>query len=135
MGWKMAAKTRFLKQLRDLDRRRKNLGMSRAVVAKRSGIPLVTVERILSGREARPGMPSVLAIAEALGIPWTFDVRHGIDEMRERQARHKAKRLVALVQGTSGLEGQAVDADELRRMENQTALELLAGSNRRLWGD
>lgn len=122
-------------KLRALDTRRKKLGMSRAMVAKRSGIPLTTVQRILSGRERRPSLPSVLSIAEVLGAPWDFDVNAGIEEIRERQARQKAERLVGMVQGTSGLEGQAVDKDTLREMVAQTVHELLAGSRLRLWSD
>ncbi len=125
----------FQMKLKALDTRRKKLGMSLAVLAKRSGIPLTTVQRILSGRERRPSLPSVLAIAEVLGAPWEVDVNAGIDEIRERQARQKAERLVGLVQGTSGLEGQAVDQETLRQMVARTVHELLAGSRLRLWSD
>ena len=54
--------------------------------------------------------------------------------MRERQARAKARMLVAIVQGTSALEGQAVDPQEVELMEQRTAAELLSGPARRLWG-
>ncbi len=121
--------------LRKLDARRKKLGMSRAIVAKRSGVPMTTVQRILSAGEPRPGLSNVLAIAEVLGVPLSFDVSSGIDELRERQARQKAERLVKMVQATSGLEGQAVDAETVERMVRQTAHELLAGPTRRLWDD
>jgi hypothetical protein len=54
--------------------------------------------------------------------------------MRERQARVKARKLIALVQGTSALEGQAVDESDRRLMEQKTAAQLLAGSGLKLWG-
>lgn len=125
----------FQMKLKALDTRRKRLGMSRVVVARRSGVPLTTVQRILSGRESRPSLPSVLSIAEVLGASWDVDVNKGVEEIRERQARQKAERLVGMVQATSGLEGQAVDKDTLRQMVDRTVHELLAGSRLRLWGD
>jgi len=37
------------------------------------------------------------------------------------------------VQGTAGLEGQAVDEKAVESMVEQTTQELLAGSTRKLW--
>lgn len=125
---------RFL-QLNDLDRRRRELGMGYAVLAKRSGVSLPTVYRILSGRHTAASWANVVAIAEALGMSAGFAPRVKADRLRHEQARQKAKRLVRMVQGTSGLEGQAVDADTIRRLENLTVHELLAGSKQRLWGE
>jgi hypothetical protein len=56
-------------------------------------------------------------------------------ELKREQAERKAKKLVALVQGTSGLEGQAVDRETIESMVKQTTQELLAGSTRRLWSE
>ena len=117
-----------------LERRRRELGMSRAVVARRSGLSLPTVQRILSGGGETAAFVNVLAIANALGI--RLEVRaEDADEILERQAREKARHLVALVQGSAGLEGQAVDERSLKQMERRTVHELRAGSKRRLWGD
>jgi len=55
-------------------------------------------------------------------------------ELRRDQADRKARRLVQLVQGTSALEGQAVDDDSLDAMIGRTSDELLS-SNRRLWSE
>ncbi len=56
-------------------------------------------------------------------------------DLKREQAERKARKLVSLVQGTSGLEGQAVDGQTLESMVERTTHELLAGSNRRLWSD
>ena len=73
------------------------------------------------------------AITRTLGIQ--FGLVYDPEKFREEHARAKAKHLVALVQGTSGLEGQAVDAQTCSRMVNQTVHELLASKGRKLWSD
>jgi hypothetical protein len=55
--------------------------------------------------------------------------------VRLEQAEQKAWKLVALVQGTLGLGGQAVDRQAAESRVDQTTHELLAGSNRKLWSE
>src|SRR5260370_39287117 len=121
--------------LQGLDLRRKKLGMSHAVLAKRAGLSMRTVVRVLSGSDPHAGFANVVAIAEVLGMEVKFKSKANVEELRERQARQKAQRLVGMVQGTMGLEGQAVDRGALAEMVEQTIHELLAGSKRRLWSD
>ena len=52
---------------------------------------------------------------------------------RRQQARKKARYLISLVQGSAALEGQAVDAATVRRVERQIEEKLLAGPALRLW--
>jgi transcriptional regulator with XRE-family HTH domain len=124
-----------------LDDRRRRLGMSRAIVARRSGVSLPTVTRILTGKEAAPSLPNVQAIAAALGVCLRVgaEVRIAEDldaeEFRRRQAFAKARRLVRMVQGTMGLESQAVDLRAVDEMTERTVRDLLAGAKRRLWED
>jgi transcriptional regulator with XRE-family HTH domain len=118
-----------------LDHRRRQLGLSYAALAKRSGVSQATVVRLLSGRHPQASFQNVIAIAEALGFELTFRPAASASAMRRAQATTKARQLVGFVQGTSGLEAQAVDAQQLEEMTEQTANELLAGSPRRLWGD
>ena len=114
--------------------RRAALGMSHAHIAVRAGVPLPTVKRILSGRMAAASFANVAAIAEALGMPIGGEAIDP-EELRRRQARSRAEQLVRLVQGTSALESQAVDAAVRERMVERTYHELLAGPPRRLWGE
>ena len=119
--------------LRKLDLRRRRLGMSRPVLARRAGVSLPTVHRILSGRETSPSVSTVQAIASALGMTVQIVETIDADELREEQAQRKAAKLSAMVQGTMGLEGQAVDAATLERLTNRNVHRLLAGSGRKLW--
>jgi transcriptional regulator with XRE-family HTH domain len=120
--------------LRLLTSRRLQLGMSCAHVAKCVGLPARTVQRILKGSFREPSFLKVAAIANILGaqlVPQEIPVH----ELREKQARTKANLIVRMVQGTSGLEEQAVDGDTRSAMEEQTFHELLAGPKRKLWSD
>src|SRR6476659_2286572 len=102
--------------LATLDQRRRWLGMNYAVIAKRSGVSMPTVVRILSGKHPQAIFANVYAIANALGL--SLDLREEIrgDELLERQARQKARRVTAMLQGTSGLEGQALGKAALDEM-------------------
>jgi len=128
-----------LNTARRLDDRRKQLGMSRAALAKLAGVSEPTVTRVLTGREPSPGVATLQALALALQIEFRIgqnvEIRDVIpaQKYREQRAREKAKRLVSLVQGTMALEAQAVDESTVREMVKQTVHELMAGPNRKLW--
>ena len=87
----------------------------------------------MSGRHAAPGFENVAALAAALGLRICLEPHATVAQMVVREAKRKAKTLVAMLQGTSGLEGQALDAKTLRRLRRETARDLLAGSKRNLW--
>jgi transcriptional regulator with XRE-family HTH domain len=118
-----------------LDRRRRELGLSYELLAQRCGLSRPTVYRILSGHHGAASFASVAAIAESLGLEIRFHSKVDPRTLRRDQAQRKAKQLVALVQGTSGLEGQAVDRRAIEAMVERTTDELLAGSKQRLWSE
>jgi transcriptional regulator with XRE-family HTH domain len=118
----------------EFERRRKELGMSRITLAKRSRVSLPTINRILLNQSPTVSFANVLAIAEALGLEMKACESIPSDELRQRQARTKARRLVGMVQGTSALEGQGLNNRELEAMVARTTEELLA-SRRKLWGE
>jgi len=108
--------------------------MSYSVLAARSGVSEPTVKRILGGRHAEASFANVAAVASALGA--SLDIAQADpDELCRQQARRKAERIARLVQGTSALESQAVDADSYRRLVERSYHQLLAGSRRRLWSE
>jgi len=118
-----------------LNRRRLKLGVSCSVLAKRVGISLRSVQRILSGEETNPGFATVTALARELGIGVQFEDEVDLRTIRRRQAERKAARILTLVQGNSALEGQGMQKQTLRDLREQTIHELLAGSPRNLWAD
>ena len=118
-----------------LNHRRRELRMSNDALARLSRVSLPTVVRILSGKHPQTSFANVAAIAGALGLDISFRPTASSSALREEQATKKARKLVGMVQATSGLEAQAVDAQQLQSMTQQTVHELLTGSSRRLWGE
>lgn len=118
---------------RALEARRRELGMTHDALARRSGVSVATVKRILAGTIGPASFEHVVQIAEALGQ--TVSLRQSVDAqvMERQQARAKAKALIDQVQGTSSLEAQGVDRRARQRMIDRTVRELLAGSPRKLW--
>jgi len=127
----MAAMRNFL-EISRLDSRRRQLGMSMAVLAKRSGVPMRTVQRILSGKHLGASIASVLALANALGMTVQIEPTIDAQDLKERQAQEKAKQLVNQVQATSALESQAIEPEAADRMIRQTEL-LGSSAKRSLW--
>jgi transcriptional regulator with XRE-family HTH domain len=118
--------------LQKMEKRRRELGMSRSALAKRSHVSLPTINRIMSKKRDRASLASVLAIAGALGMELTADARVESSEFCRQLAQNLAKRLVTSVQGTCGLEGQGLDQRDLERLVSETTERLLR-SKRRLW--
>lgn len=113
-----------------LERRRREIGMSQVALAKRSGVSLPTVQRILSGNHPTASFASVLAISDALGIEIEMKSDH---EFTKQVATEKARRLVGAVQATSGLEGQAIEPHQLNELVDSAVHALMSGSRRKLW--
>ena len=117
-----------------LDQRRVALGMSRCELARQAGLGLRTVQRVLSGEDASPEFATILAITSVLGATLRLEGEDP-NSARLRQAERKADRLASMLQGTSGLEAQAVDDQSLQAIKQQMVCALLAGSSRKLWDD
>ena len=78
---------------------------------------------------------SALGVEIRLAAEAVVVERWTVAEFRARQAQAKARRLVRLLQGTMALESEAVDDEALAELEAEQLHALLAGSNRRLWGE
>lgn len=104
-------------------------------LAKRSGVSLPTVQRILSGRHSSASFEAVIAISNALGIEIEAKETSSAREFIRDGAFQKARRLAQMVQATSGLEGQAVETDAMNELTDQAMHLLMAGSRRKLWAD
>ena len=123
----------FRAQSELLERRRLELGISRPLLAQRSGVSLATVTRILTGGLENSSTANTAAVARELGMELRFEPIADSDDLMHREAEAKAREIVALVQGSSGLEEQAVDPDTIERMVRQTVHELMAGAKGKIW--
>lgn len=109
--------------------------MSMSALAKRSGVSLPTVQRVLSDGHSTASFKSVIAISNALGIDIEAKETKGAHEFVRDGAMRKARRLVGMVQGTLGLEGQAVAADKINELTDNALHTLMSGPRRKLWMD
>src|SRR5262245_50214840 len=119
--------------LRKLDVRRKRLGMSRAMLARRANVSIPTVHRIMTGKELAPSVATIESIAAALGMELQLVAIVDTEDLREQQAKLRATQLVSMVQGTMGLESQAVDQKAVDNLKRRHTAQFLAGPGRRLW--
>ena len=117
----------------ELDKRRRHVRMSYAVLARRSGVSMPTLIRTLSGHNPHISFESLLSIAAALGMQLKLEPLISTSQFLESEAEKKARQIVGMVQGTSGLESQAVGDESRDDLIRQTVHELLAGSPRKLW--
>ena len=86
-----------------LEKRRKLLGMTKSTLAVRAGVSLPTVNRTMSGSERSPTLPTILAIATALGLNLKLEAAQEPEDFRPAQAKAKATRIVKMVQSTMAL--------------------------------
>jgi len=125
--------------LEGLESRRRDLGMPWDALAARSGVSRATVCRLLKRKQTSPSLHNVLAVAASLGV----SMRYGdgvlqsdaidLEDLLEQQVDRQARKLVGMVQGTMGLEAQALPENEFVHLIKKTKRKLLAGSKRKLW--
>jgi transcriptional regulator with XRE-family HTH domain len=119
--------------LETLRKRRKELGLSFAMLAERSGVPIATLKRMLNNGVENASLQNVCAVAEAMGISIQGQPTTASADFLEKAAEEKARKLVGMVQATSALEAQAVAQGAVAEMIKQTVHELMAGPARRIW--
>ena len=118
---------------RKLDKRRQELGMTFEALSRRSEVPVSTLKAIFKKGIEHATFANVAAIADALGVDIEFANEVDSYELLHQQAVKKARDLVGMVQGTSGLESQAVGQNQIEKMTLQLVHQLMAGSRRKLW--
>ena len=116
-----------------LNQRCQELGMTFEALSKRSEVPVSTLKAIFKKGVEHATFANVAAIADALGVDIEFTNEVDSYELLHQQAVKKARELVGMVQGTSGLESQAVGQNQIETMVAQLVHQLMAGSRRKLW--
>ena len=127
--------------LASLEERRRALGMPWDALGARSGVSRATVIRLLKEHQTGASFQHVIAVAEALGVRVEFDgialqsKPIGVKDFIDQQASRQARKLVGMVQGTMGLESQALANKAAAPLIKRTKRKLLAGSKKKLWYD
>lgn len=109
--------------------------MTHQTLAKRSGVSVATVKRVLSGNHETTGFVQVAKVAAALGLSLECKPQATAEKLREQQAQYKAKKVAALTQATSSLESQGLDRETYERLVRELTHRFLADSKRKLWDD
>lgn len=117
-----------------LNQRRRKLGIPIRQLVKMSGVPVATVNRILSD-PSKVRFEHVSAVAQALGVDLIAARRIPVKKLLQSRAAEKANYVARLVQGTQGLEAAGVDAAGFERLVEVATAALLAGNKRKLWDD
>lgn len=107
------------------------LDISLAALAPRAMLPVDAVQRLLNNPGAAPHV-DVAAVGAAVGLNLDGGRSVPVKRFLRRAAVRKAKYLVRLVQGTSALEGQAVDSETERELVRATVRALLA-DRQKIW--
>jgi transcriptional regulator with XRE-family HTH domain len=124
----------FNEMVSQLNRQKRELGISFSVLSGRTGISEPTLKRIFSGQHNTAHLEHVLLIADALGVAFSMRLSNP-EKIRRKQAEKKAKYIMSLVRGNSALEDQSVSKRAYDAMMEKTVTELLSGSNKQLWAE
>ena len=117
-----------------LNTRRRKLGVTIGALARLSGVPVATVNRILKD----PGsarFEKVAAVGGVLGVDFANARKVPVKRVLRDRATQKARYVAKVVQGTQGLEAAGVDATGFERLVVVATETLLAGKKRKLWDE
>ena len=114
--------------------RRKKLGMPTRTLVRMSGVPVATVNRILTN-PARVRFEYVAAVARVLGVDMEAGKTVPLQRILKDRAHIKATYVAKLIQGTQALEASALDQPGYERLIAVSIAALLAGKKRKLWDD
>ena len=114
--------------------RRKKLGMPTRTLVRISGVPVATVNRILTN-PARVRFEYVAAVARVLGVDMEAGKTVPLQQILKDRALIKASYVAKLIQGTQALEASALDQPGYERLIAVSIAALLAGKKRKLWDD
>ena len=117
-----------------LNTRRRKLEVTIAALARLSGVPVATVNRILRD-PAKARFEKVAAVGRILGVDYASARKVPLTRVLLDRATLKARYVAAVVQGTQGLEAAGVDAAGYERLVAVATETLLAGKKRKLWDE
>jgi transcriptional regulator with XRE-family HTH domain len=117
-----------------LNTRRRKLGVTIGALARLSGVPVATVNRILRD-PAKARFEKVAAVGNVLGIDYANARIVPVKRVLRERATQKARYVAAVVQGTQGLEAAGLDSEGYERLVVVATETLLAGKKRKLWDE
>ncbi|MFO0936255.1 MAG: helix-turn-helix transcriptional regulator [Gemmataceae bacterium] len=117
-----------------LNNRRKKLGMTIRALSRLSGIPVATVNRVLS-KPSSVRFEHVDRVGRVLGVNFQGVQKISLHKVLHDRAYAKARFVAKTVQGSQGLEAAGVDSQGFNRIVDIAAQALLSGKKRKLWDE
>lgn len=106
--------------------RKKQLNITVANLAKLSGVGVRTVNRVLNNEDVK--LSTIEHVTNFLGLDFAGNEQVSLSALKEQRAHEKALFLASIVQGTSALEMQGLDDDNLNSIISMYEKEFLSGS-------
>ena len=106
--------------------RKQQLNITIENLAKLSGVSVRTINRVLKNEDVK--LSTIEQVTNFLGLDFAGNEQVPLKLLKEQRAHEKALLLASIVQGTSALEMQGLDDDEINRIIATYEQEFLNGS-------
>jgi transcriptional regulator with XRE-family HTH domain len=112
--------------------RKEQLNITIDNLAKLSGLGVRTVNRVLANEDVK--LSTIESITNFLGLDFAGNEIVPLDELKKQRAKEKAIFMASLVQGTSALEMQGLDRNNINTIISMYEKEFLNGEYKNtLW--
>ncbi|QFR49396.1 helix-turn-helix domain-containing protein [Sulfurimonas lithotrophica] len=106
--------------------RKEQIGITVENLAKLSGVGVRTVNRLLKNEDVK--LSTIEHITNFLGLDFAGNEQMSIKELKRQRAHQKALYLASIVQGTSALEMQGLEDENLNAIITSYEKEFLSGN-------
>lgn len=106
--------------------RKKQLHITIENLAKLSAVSIRTINRVLNNEDVK--LSTIEQVTSLLGLDFAGNEQISLQELKEHRAHEKALFLASIVQGTSALEMQGLEDDNLNHIISMYEKEFLSGS-------
>jgi len=106
--------------------RKEQLGITVENLAKLSGVGVRTINRLLKNEDVK--LSTIEHVTNFLGLDFAGNEQVSLNKLKKRRAHEKALFLASVVQGTSALEMQGLEDENLNSIIATYEKEFLSGS-------
>ena len=106
--------------------RKEQLGITVENLARLSGVGVRTINRLLKNEDVK--LSTIEHVTNFLGLDFAGNEQLSLNQLKKQRAHEKALFLASIVQGTSALEMQGLEDDNLNTIIASYEKEFLSGS-------
>jgi transcriptional regulator with XRE-family HTH domain len=106
--------------------RKEQLNITIENLARLSGVSIRTINRLLKNEDVK--LSTIEDVTNFLGLDFAGNEQISLKNLKKKRAHDKAIFLASIVQGTSALEMQGLEDDNLRDIISSYEKEFLSGS-------